>query len=391
MAFDYTGGMRKRVPETRLRQALRPACFLLAFLLASCAQEPIRVGFAGSITGRQSALGLEGKEAVELAIAEANEAGGVGGRRLLLYVLDDADDPARAAANHLELERLGVVAIIGHSTSVMMQAAFDALDFYAEARVPVISGTVSSSLFSGKADAFFRVVNDSTREAVFGAEFLRGLGVEALAVAYDAANESYALTYAQLMVESFRRLGGRSAPPVAFNSTALASDADVAESLLEVVGREPRSAVALAAGGIDTGLLAQALRKRGYGGTLLSSAWGKTPDLLINGGAAVQGMYFFENYDASNRSLSYLRFAAEFERRYGRPPNFSAVNHYEAALLLLAALRAAGGGRLIDSLRGMRSIEGLQGPILLDEYGDAQRPLVLLEARGDSFVTAGAG
>ncbi len=365
---------------------------LVGLALTGCAREPIRIGFAGSVTGRQSSLGLEGKEAVELAVAEVNAVGGIKGRLLELIALDDGDDVALAVANHRELERLGVEAIIGHSTSVMMQAAFDALPPDAPERVPVVSGTVSSPLFSGRRDCFFRVINDAMRESVVGAGQLRRLGTETLAVLYDESNASYALSYARRIRESFERLGGRALPSFPFDSSKGVADSGLStavEAALEAfLASGGDAAVAVAAGGVDTALVAQSLRKRGFRGLLLSSAWGKTPDLLINGGDAVEGMLFFENYDASNRSARYLAFAAEFDRRYGRQPNFSAVNHYEAAQLVIEALRARGTGSLLDSLKAIRSLEGLQGAIELDEYGDAKRPLVLLEARNGAFVAA---
>lgn len=373
-----------------VKRATSMAVMVLAGLaLTGCSRWPLLIGFAGSVTGRQSSLGLEGKEAVELAVAEANERGGIDGRLLELIALDDADDPGLAAANHLELERLGAEAIIGHSTSVMMQAAFDALPPDAPGRVPVVSGTVSSPLFSGKRDHFFRVINDSTREGAEGAELLRARGADILAVFYDEANASYALAYAERIATAFKGLGGRVLPLYAFDSTRGGSGLGAAATAaLDGMRGRGSAAVAIAAGGVDTALVAQSLRKQGFRGLLLSSAWGKTPDLLINGGEAVEGMLFFENYDASNRSARYLAFAAEFDRRYGRQPNFSAVNHYEAALLVLAALRGRGKGTLLEALGAIRTLEGLQGVIELDEFGDATRPLVLLEARNGSFVAA---
>lgn len=364
-----------------------------ACAVAACAPEPLRIGFAGSITGRQSSLGLEGKEAVELAVAEANAAGGIAGRPIELLVRDDANDPALAAAAHAELADLGAAAIVGHSTSAMMQAVFEA--FPGGLRVPVVSGTVSSPDFSGKDDLFFRVINDSVLEATVGGELLRtGLGdgsnaADVLVAVYDVSNESYSRRYADAIVLAFSRRGGR-ASSLPFDSTASPSFRAVAEEILRRTAGSGPAAVAIAAGGVDTALVAQALRKTGFAGPLLSSAWGKTPDVVINGGEAVEGMLFFENYDASNRSDRYLAFAAEFSRRYGRPPNFSAVNHYEAAAFVLEGLRRAGPrGDLAKALRSIRSIRGLQVDIEIDDSGDAKRPLILLEARDGAFVAAG--
>ena len=350
----------------------------------------MRVGYIGSITGRQSALGLEGMQAVELAVSELNDAGGIGGRRVELVVRDDRNDDAAVAGIMRELEALPVAAVIGPSTSNLALAAVGAVP---GSSVPVVAGTVSSSVFTGKRDRFFRVINDVSREAALAGEYLaESRRADTLIPVYDSSNSSYSLLWCSSVADSFSRAGGRSLPPVSFDSSSPVSYGDVAEAALAwLAGSGRASAVAIAAGGVDTAMVAQALRKRGYRGQLLLSAWGKTPDVLLNGGDAVEGMIFFENYDPSSRSDRFLAFYAEFVRRYGRSPNFSAVNHYEAALLLFEGLSisARDGVDIVSALRTVERLDGLQAEIAIDEYGDAGRALFLLEVRDGAFRSVG--
>ena len=44
--------------------------------------DTIKIGFYGPLTGASSVVGVEGQKAVELAVKEANEAGGINGRQL---------------------------------------------------------------------------------------------------------------------------------------------------------------------------------------------------------------------------------------------------------------------------------------------------------------------
>jgi len=350
----------------------------------------LRIGYIGSITGRQSALGLEGKEAVELAVSEMNVAGGIGGRRVELVIRDDRNDRAAVAGIMRELEALPVAAVIGPSTSDLALAAIGAVPGSA---VPFVAGTVSSSAFTGKRDRFFRVINDVSREAALAGEYLAGSGrADTLLPVYDESNSSYSLRWCSSVAASFAGAGGLALAPVGFDSSAQVRYGSVADAALASLAASGRTgAVAIAAGGVDTALIAQALRKRGYTGQLLSSAWGKTPDVLLNGGDAVEGMIFFENYDPSSRADRFLAFYAEFVRRYGRTPNFSAVNHYEAALFLFEGLRisARDGVDIVSALRTVERLDGLQAEITIDEYGDAGRALFLLEVRGGAFRSAG--
>jgi hypothetical protein len=60
---------------------------------------------------------------LELAVADVNDAGGIGGRPLELVVRDTAADPQRAAAAVDELAGLGVAALAGEYHSVVARAA----------------------------------------------------------------------------------------------------------------------------------------------------------------------------------------------------------------------------------------------------------------------------
>lgn len=60
---------------------------------------------------------------LELAVGDINEAGGIGGRPLVLVVRDTAADPQRAAAAVDERDGLGVAALAGEYHSVVARAA----------------------------------------------------------------------------------------------------------------------------------------------------------------------------------------------------------------------------------------------------------------------------
>ena len=64
---------------------------------------PIRVAFAGPLSGLSVEDGLAGVRAIELIFDQVNAAGGIGGRPLVLDVYDDQNDPERARANAPEI------------------------------------------------------------------------------------------------------------------------------------------------------------------------------------------------------------------------------------------------------------------------------------------------
>lgn len=88
----------------------------------AAAGEPISVGVNLSLSGPAAALGVPARKAMELVVAQINDAGGVEGRPIELTILDDASDPERAAANTTRLVDEGVVAVLGGTTGSMTVA-----------------------------------------------------------------------------------------------------------------------------------------------------------------------------------------------------------------------------------------------------------------------------
>lgn len=81
------------------------------------------VGMSTALTGPSQNLGQQMRQGVELALAEANAAGGIRGRLVRLEALDDGYEPSRAAPNMRKLiadERvLAVVGNVGTPTAVV--------------------------------------------------------------------------------------------------------------------------------------------------------------------------------------------------------------------------------------------------------------------------------
>lgn len=75
----------------------------------------ILLGMVASFTGSNKERGRSMRTGWEMALAQANEAGGINGRKLRLLALDDGYDPARTPPAMKELvETQGVFAIVGN-------------------------------------------------------------------------------------------------------------------------------------------------------------------------------------------------------------------------------------------------------------------------------------
>jgi branched-chain amino acid transport system substrate-binding protein len=77
----------------------------------------IKVALEGPLTGEQASNGLDMLRGVQLAVNEANDKGGVLGRRVKLIEADDRADPSLAEAVARSVSELGAVAVIGRYNS----------------------------------------------------------------------------------------------------------------------------------------------------------------------------------------------------------------------------------------------------------------------------------
>src|SRR6056297_3393999 len=115
---------------------------LLAIVLFIIFQrKPIKVGFSGTLSGKNAPLGIAVKDGVMLALEEINEEGGFNGRKLELIVKDDENDRETVTKVDAELIKEGVCTIIGHVTSAMTEAALKQAN---EKQMLLLSPTTSS-------------------------------------------------------------------------------------------------------------------------------------------------------------------------------------------------------------------------------------------------------
>ena len=120
----------------------RPRSFLPAAVVLAVAagvwpaQAEIRIGLAAPLTGTMAWGGAATQEAVEVAAADLNAAGGVLGEQIGIVTADDYCDGEQAVAAANKLVAAGIVAVFGHQCS---GAAIPASKVYANAGILMIS------------------------------------------------------------------------------------------------------------------------------------------------------------------------------------------------------------------------------------------------------------
>ena len=136
-------------------------------------------------------------------------------------------------------------------------------------------------------------------------------------------------------------------------------------------------------------MIAQQIRLKGWPVPLFAAPWAQGENLLQIGGKAVEGMEIIIPFDINNPSPALRAFKTRYQARFAHPPVFTAMYGYETMQMLAIALEKTGGKAtgLPQTLLELGDFEGLTGPIRLDEYGDALRPLYIQRIHAGKFET----
>ncbi len=326
---------------------------------------PVKIGFIAGMSGRVADLGIAGLDAVQMCIEKTNKEGGINGHRIQLVIKDDRHDPdvARQAAEELIQE--GVAVIIGPMTSQMGMAVTPIISKH---RMLCVSPTVSTQKLFGIDDYFFRVVPSVRTNALVSADYhIKSGDITRAAVIYDVGNQSYTESWLENFKARFTQGGGKIISIIPYNTKENKPFEEIAPKAL----RLDVNGILIIANSMDSALLCQQIRKTNKTMNITLADWGATEQLLEFGGKAVEGVTVVQTFDRENPSPAYQTFRKAYIKQLGREPGFPGVNGYDAANVVTTALkRQQEGEDLKKTVLFIRRFEGLQGPLVFDDYGD---------------------
>jgi len=352
---------------------------LAAAGFSACApQTPVRLAFLAGFTGATTRdLAVTARDGALLAVEEARAAG----RSIELLEFDHANSPEALPELALRMVSAQATAVIGPLYS---HIAVRWLPLAQRHGLLSVSPTVTSHLFSGLDDLFFRVCASTREYAKGAAEFaVRQRGWRRLALIRDDSNAAYSRSWAEFFVSRARALGATVAEPVVFSGPISAQQM---QTVLQQALESQPEALVLVTNANDTAMLAQLARQSHQAPALQAAEWAANEQLIMRGGRAVEGMVVTQFFDRNSRAPAYLAFLQRFEQRYRRQPGYAEVAAYDAAQVLLHALaQQAAGEALKTTLLRLRSFPGVQDPIVFDDFGDHLRPMVMTEIRNGRF------
>lgn len=357
---------------------------LLAVGLAACGpEEPLRIGFLGGLSGRVADLGIGGRNGAQLAVDLRNRKGGIRGRMVELITEDDQQDSdvaRQALARHVERR---VEAVIGPMTSAMALAVLPQAN---EARLLMVSPTVTTHSLSGKDDYFFRVVSATPNYSRVSAEYhaVRGK-VRRVAAVFDTRNLAYTEDWLNDYRRAFAGHGGEVIAAIGFASGEEVHFAGIARQLLA----SHADGILILANSVDTAMLLQQIRKLDGRVFVACAEWAATERLIEMAGKAAEGAIVAQFVDRQGQQPAYVAFRQAYLERYGIEPGFAGLTGFDAANVLMDELAAKpADSSLKQALLARRKYAGGQTPIVFDAFGDVTRPTFMATVRNGRFEPA---
>lgn len=348
----------------------------LALLAACGTPEPIKLGFISGQTGRFADLGTEGLHGAILAVEWRNAQGGVRGRPVSLLIRDDQHRPDQARLAVQSLVKEDVAAIIGPMTSAM---AVEMIPLANESQTVLMGGTIVTERVSARDDYFLRAIASTRLYAAFSArEHRRITQANRALVIYDLANREYAEDWARDYAAEFARIGGQPVKLVAFDSRTTLDVSQLVEGALA----ESPDLITLACSPGSAVNLIHGIRQRNPQVRLAGSAWTASTSLPDSAERAGEGMLVEQYHNIADQSERYRRFRDDYRTRFRRDPDYAAVISFDATNIVMDGLQAnPDRASLKETLLKQGHFRGLQGDIVLDRYGDAERRAFMSEIR----------
>lgn len=338
----------------RFHQLALAGLALPAFNTASAqAGRGIVLGQSVPLTGPAAQLGLQMQLGAKACFEAVNAAGGVNGQPIVLKTLDDGYEPPRCKANTEKFIQEDVFALFGYvgtPTSVV------ALPLATAAKVPFIAPfTGAESLRDPFNKLVFHVRASYFDETELIVKQLTQLDIKKIAVFHQ--NDAYGQAGLKGVM---RALEKRGLQPVAV-ATVERNSVDVAAALKTLVPAQPEAIVQISAYKSCAAFIREA-RKAGYFGQFYNVSFVGTQALADELGKDAAGVVVSQVMPspfgtAAGLVHEYQQALTKFDPK--AEPNYTSIEGYVAARVMVDALRRAGAKPSREALIG--ALETLSG------------------------------
>ncbi len=325
--------------------------------------EPIKIGVLAPLTEDLANYGERVGRAVEIALDEANSAGGIDGRRVEVVIEDTKAQPGvgvAAAQKLINIDRVPV--IMGAVASGVTLAVAPVCE---EAGVVLLTAISSNARISDAGDYIFRIAPSDALQGVVLAQWAQELGYSKAAVLY--VNNDYGKGLEEGFCAEFADMGGA----VAVSEGVTQGTTDFRAAVSKIISSDAQFLL-FPMYTDEAGPALKQMRELGMTLPVIATDTVHFPVVLEVAREAAEGMLLSDVSDPEGEVWE--RFNDEYNARFGVDADIVAAEAYDAMQIIFRAIELAGTSSyaIKDALYEVKYV-GASGDNTFDGRGDATR------------------
>lgn len=372
------------------------ASFAIYFIMG-CSGGPstIKIGFNLPLSGELAKVGESSRNAAEMLREEINSSGGlkIGGDRFILeFIYEDNQSSPEAAimAAKKLIAQYGVLAVVGPNSS---RQAIPAGAICNAKQTPMISPWSTNPGTTRNRPWVFRAAYLDHFQGPVVANFAsRKFNADRAAVLYDNSN-AYSRDLAAIFRKAWERKKG-DGNVVAFESHKV-RESDFSSQLTTIINANP-DFIFVPDNYNQAAAIVKQARALGWEGPIMGSdAWGSS-ELIPLCGDSCLGMFFTTHYIAKGAKGVTKEFIEKFRQYYKKTPDGVAALTWDAARLIVEAIKSAKSvspnpenerKMIRNGLSSIREFEGVTGKMRFDSQGDPIKCAIVAKITDDGEFT----
>lgn len=349
----------------------------------------IKIGVIAPMTGDVKTFGESTKNGAEMAINEWNAKGGANGKQFEMVLGDDKGDAAEASnAATKMIKQDKVKFIVG---SVQSKCSIPISQVANDNKVVMVTGTSTNGKVTvdpwpggtRKPYVFRACFIDDFQGPAMARFAIETLKAKKAAILYDNGND-YVKGLAEAFKAAFVKLGGTVNVYEAYSL----NDSDFSALLTKVMADKPEF-LYLPDYYNKVNLIAKQAKDKGFAGVMGGGDGWDSSDLDMK---VVEGGYFTNHYSAEDPRPEVQSFVKNYKAKYGAEPDALATLAYDAANLLLNAIKTAGSedtAKVKDALQATKGFKAVSGDVTFDANGNPIKDISMIQIKGGAYHFGG--
>jgi len=340
-------------------------------------KEPIKIGAILPLSGKNATYGNEIKNAIDLAIEEINNSGGINGRKIEVIYEDDQADPkvgVNAMQKLVNIDKVPVV--LGSWVSGVVVASAPIAE---KAKVIVMAEAIAPAI-TNAGDYIFRIqpsatyYSDKLMEVV-----INKLGLKKIAIIY--INNEFGVALRDTLRSATQRLGGQ----IVAEESYMPGDSDFRSQLTKIKSVNPE---ALFIGGYQEQInIIKQANELGLKTQFLAGPPFESQTTIQSLGNLAEGViypYHFAVEKANPKTISYME---AYKKKFGVETGGFAPLMYDAVYIIANAMKKCETNTdCIKTELYNTNYNGVSGNITFDKNGDPIIPIIIKTVKNGKFV-----